>query len=476
MSVRELPSRVSPLAHTPVPEAPAGVPAAQYSPDKEDFGLPSQRSIWEREFLVTRRSQTMGVSRRENQGARRTNIGHPPVRLVDRIDPFWEITWDDMIGGADWRRASTTKHRLTTDVRGNVVVKSFEAFSPIAMSQQESYGENMMRMMALLFQFGALTSSQLCSFMDLSFRGLSFSLNRMFGLGLVERMTPAWVKVGPSSRMYHGSGDIWRVNLRSETVTTWLDGLSNTDYALMTGGRDAGYMLHNGTFVSEYALRHNLAVAELCLRGLETSPGLAGAWGEPFTEGNKFLSEMLRGSMDVRYVRGDAALVGKDGSVVIVELTAGQDSRDDKHGATLAARAAAWAAIAKMSDVPMSLVVVSIGGYAASRRIAKHLRENTENELAQYFADVGDRKRALDTVHMSSIQSWWPSAGAISRKFLTLEAFSPFTGEYRELLPADAEWDTGSPVVVNTVAALHTPPWSLHPVMPIVNNEEEPTA
>jgi hypothetical protein len=448
-------------------KVPEGVPPSRFAPGKDDFGMPSQRTIWERQFVVARKSQTMSVSRRERQGPRRSNHGHPNVRLEDRIDPFWEIDWEAQFGGGPWRRVSVQRHQLTTDARGNATVKTVDAYAPIAMTPNESYGENAMRIMALLFQFGGMSTSQLCSFMDSSLKGLSYALNRLYGLGLVERMTPSWVRpTTASARLYHGSGDVWRVNLRSDTVTTWLEGLSSIEYALMTGGRDGGDLLHNGTFMHEHTMRHNLAVTELCLRALETAPGIAGVWGEPFVQGSRFLSEAVRNSVDVRYVRGDAAVVTKDGAVIVIELTGTRDTRSE-HGATIAERAAAWAAISHLSDVPLSLAIVSIGGYSASRRIAKHLRENTERELGRYFANVADKQHALSTVHMSSIQSWWPSPGATSRKFLTLESFSPFTNEYRELAPADAQWDTTEPAVVNTVAALHSPRWGLNPVVPI---------
>lgn len=470
MSIRTLPCRISPLAHAHV-EIPDGLP----SPKGATAGavMPSERTIWEREFQVSRLSQTMAVSRREKQGPRASSQGLHTVRLVDRIDPLWEIDWDSQFGGSDWRRVSVSRHRLTTDARGNLAVKTIEAFSPIAMLPNESYSENMMRLMALLFQFGCLTTSQMCSFMDTSLKGISYAINRLYGLGLVERMTPSWVQTTTSARPQHGSGDIWRVNLRSDVVSEWLEGLSGTEKALLTGGRDASDLLHNGTFAYEHTLRHNLAVAEFGLRALETMPGIAGVWGEPFVQGDKFLSEIVRGSVNVRYVRGDAAVVTKDGAVVVVELTGVRDLRDSRseHGSTLAARAAAWAAIAHLSDTPMSLVIVSIGGYSASRRISKHLRDNTEKELGKYFANVSDKERALSTIHLASAQSWWPSASAISRKFLTMEAFSPFSKEYRELAPADAAWDTTSPPVLNTVAALHTPAWALSPVRPITAPE-----
>ena len=466
MTIRELPARTSALDHASV-AAPEGTPPPRYSPSAE-FGMPSQRTIWEREFLVSRRSQTMAVSRRESQGSRESNSGHPVVRLTDRLDPFWEIDWEDQFGGGQWRRVSAKRHRFTTDARGNAVVRTTDAFSPMEMSPNESYSENMMRVMALLFQFGGLSTSQLCSFLDITLKGLSFALNRLYGLGLVERMTPAWVRPSPGARLYHGTGDVWRVNLRSEVISEWLDGLAPTEYALMTGGRDGNDLLGNGTMMYEHTLRHNLAVAELSLRALETMPGIAGVWGEPFVQGDKFLNEMVRNSFEVRYVRGDAAVVTKDGGVIIIELTGVRDAINAEHGSTLAARAAAWATIAELSDVPMSLVVVSIGGYAASRRIAKHLRENTEKELANYFSSVEQRERAIKTVHMTSIQAWWPSPSVVSRKFVTMEAFSPFDNTYRELAPADAQWNTEMPITLNTVAALHTPAWSLKPVKPII--------
>lgn len=475
MTIRNLPARTSPLAHARVetPPVPEGVPPARVPGGKSDFGLPSQRTIWEREFLVARRSQTMEVSRREKQGPRRTNIGHPPVRMVDRIDPFWEMDWDSQFGGSEWRRVSAERHRVTTDVRGNVTIKTTQAYSPVTLSQNESYTESMMRIMALLFQYGGVSTSQLCSFMDQSLKGISYALNRLYASGLVERMTPSWVRPTQSSRLYHGSGDIWRANLRSDTITEWLEGLSATEYALMTAGRDGADLLHNATFTYEQTLRHNLSVAELCLRTLESAPGVAGVWGEPFVHGDRFLSEQVRNSINVRTVRGDAAIVTKDGAVIIIELTAIKDATQAEEGATLAARAAAWATIASLSDVPMSLAVVSIGGYAASRRVAKHLRENTERELGKYFSNVAEKKKALDAIHMTSIQSWWPSASCISRKFLTLEGFSPFTKEYRELAPADAQWDTKQPVVMNSVAALHTPPWVMNPVAPITTEDSD---
>jgi len=458
MTVRSLPARVSPLSHAHV-KVPEGVDKARVSDAREDFGLPSQRTIWEREHLVGRRAKTVAVSRRDQ---RRT------IRLTDRLDPFHEMDWNAQFTGSDWRRIEVQRHRLTTDARGNVFVQTTSSFAPIDMPPNESYTENIVRTMALLFQFGCLSTSQLCSWLNLTGKGMAYTLNRLYALGLIERMTPSWVTTTPSSRPGHGTGDIVRVNLRSDTVGQWVDGLSALEHALLTGGRTTDDLLRNGTFAYEQTLRHNLALAEVCLRALEVSPGVAGVWGEPLVQGDRFLGQLARGSVDVRTVRGDGAIVTKDGGVIVLELTGVQDATRSEHGQTLAARAAAWAAIAHLSQVPMSLCVVSIGGYSASRRIARHLKANVERELAAYFAHLDDREEAMKAIHMVSMQSWWPSPGAVSRKFVTLEAYSPLSEQYRELAPAAAQWDTRQPVVVNTVAALHHPAWALQPVAPLV--------
>ncbi len=474
MTIRTLPTRPDSLPHTaPGVHVPEGVPQAAKERHNDGIGLPSTRTIHEREFLANRRAQTMAVSRREEQGARGSNAGQPPVRLVDRIDPVWEISYEDQFKGSPWRQVSATRHRVTVNSQGSVVARSDQSFAPIELSPAEAYTERMMRIMALLFQFGGLTTSQLCSFLDTRLQSLSGALHRLYGMGLVERMTPTWVRPFASSdRLYHGSGDVWRINLRSGRVEDWMSGLSSTEVALMTGGRDAKDLLHGGAFLHNHTLRHNLAVAELALRALETMPGIVGVWGEPFLSGERFLPEVIRGSIDVRYVRGDAAIVTKDGAVVIIELTGVRDTRAE-HGYTLAARAAAWAAIASWSEVPMSVVFVTTRGYRASRTIYGHLRKNVPGEIAKYFPRENQREQALNAIHMAPAEVWWPSAQTISRKFVTMEAKNPFTGDYRELAPADAQLDPSLPVVVNTVAALHSPGWALQPVKPIVDGEGE---
>lgn len=459
MSVRELPVRISPLNHAEVP-VPEGTPQApgEYA---KDFGRPSERTVWEVESLISRRSKTVAVSRRES-GRRPAGAGSLPPRLVDRIDPYAEIDHNSQFGGSDWRRVSVERHQLTVDARGNVTVRTSEAFSPITFTPNEAYTENQVRVMALLLQFGCLSVSQMCAFMNLPVRSLSYALNRLYAQGLVERMTPGWVKSSRSARPLSGSGDIYRVNLRANTVQDWLSGMSGLEQALLTGGRDVEDLLRNGTFSHKQTLRHNLTVAEVCLRALETGPGVAGVWGEPFVQGDRFVDEVTRSSIDLRSVRGDAAIVTRDGAVIVVEVTGVRDASPTRseHGGTIAERAAAWAAIAHLSDVPMSVVFVSIGGYAAARRIERRLREDLDEQLSRYFVYAADKERAAKAVHLTSIQAWWPSAGAVSRKFITLEAFSPTERVYRELAPADAPWDPTRPVVVNTVGALHTPEWA----------------
>jgi len=390
---------------------------------------------------------------------------HNLVTYLDRIDPLYEVTWRDGVN-INWRTIHALQHGMGLNAHGQLVHTSAVIESPIDMPPGLTHAHASVQIMASLIQFYQLSTYQLATLLGTSANRIWRWLSALYAHGVIERAVPHWIGGGiASDRGSAGTGSLWRVAAHSERFEAWLDGLSDVEYLLLTGGVD----VTRGTNSSRSAtsLRHNFALAEIMVRALEIIPSVAGVWGESFTRADLLMDPTLKQDWGIRDNVADGAVVLRDGRIILLETSGAQKLDNKSNGPRLQAKAAAWATVAALSDLDISVVFVDIAQATSRRRFRHHVQQGVEAASAN-IANQSLLRRGQQSVFLADAHDWFPFALSIARGFQRLEAWSPVTERYHDLIPAETEVDLNSDPVINTVGSLHTPAWAFTPVRDLV--------
>jgi hypothetical protein len=384
--------------------------------------------------------------------------------MVDRLDPFYEVEWIDALA-TKWSVVSATKLSYNVDNLGTIYQSSEKVFAPIDAAEKKVYTSVGIRCVASLAQFHQLTTFQLASLLDVKAEAINRALTDLYSYGVVENAVPAWSKNPTPGRDKSGSGYLWRLSNVSERLELWMSRLTELEAKLIAQGRDIAVGTNSSR--SGSSIRHNLAASELVLRAMESCPAVVGAWGETATLGSLFLSEDIKKQHDLRENIGDAAIVTKDGGIIIFE-TSGATNLDDKGGDKLESKAAAWASIAALSDMDIKIVFVNINAGARMNRFEWRVIQGL-NKIGKYITNTALQKKGVEAVFTANAYDWFPMPLTVSKGFASLQVYHPKAKRYYDLAPARTQFDVESDAMVNTVAALHTPNWVLRRVVSSLN-------
>lgn len=386
----------------------------------------------------------------------------PGINYLDRIDPLYEIAWDDAIR-TRWQDISTLEHVLATNTIGQIVHRDRMKWSPVSLSSAKQYHPNAIRLVALLGQFHQLTTLQLCTLLGTSVQQVWNAASNLYAAGVVERAIPEWWR--EDERPHGGSGSLWRIDTRSPRLPEWLDGLEDLEWLLLTGGRD----LTKGTAgsTSRTVIRHNVATTEIVTRALELCPGVLGAWGEAAATAELLMHGSKRSDEQLRRNIADAALVTRDGTVIVVETSGASNMDSTAVGQRIADKAAAWGAVAARSDLPIKVLFVDASQHPRPGRFRWHVLRGVEGSN-RYLSRTRDQQTARRSVFVADAHDWFPIPSGVDLSFLTLRAWSPADDSLHDLVPVDTQLDPSSDVVVNTLAALHTPTWVVEQPLSLV--------
>jgi hypothetical protein len=379
----------------------------------------------------------------------------PHVTYLDRIDPLHEIEFKDVVS-TRWDEISVMEHALAVSPSGSLVHRTKTTASPVSLSAARLYNPLTIRSVAALTQFHQLSTHQLITLSGGNHRKMEHVLQQLYSGGLIQRSTNnRWTHADKDDRLDYGVGDVWQLNSASPRLPEWFDGLTDLEYLLMSGGRD---MLKgsNGSSGSS-SIRHNLTLAEIIIRAIEMCPGVIGGWGEPMTVGKSFTESLT----DMRANIADGAIIGKDGSVILIETSGAANLDRDAVGKKLSEKALAWAAIAARSEVPLKVIFENISTKARMQRFGYHIQSGLERIDEQIVKPQAQRK-GRESIFIADALDWFPFTLGISRGFTEVEAYSTETRRYHSLVPADTKINPDADVVANTLAALHIPPWIAH--------------
>lgn len=349
-----------------------------------------------------------------------------------RLDPLHEVPWHEATLATRWLAAE----------------------DPVAPRPALHVGPASVRAVAALAQFHQLTTFQLGALLALTPNAARHALDALFECGVVQRGTPGWAAPRNGPRPSGGAGPLWRLDRRSRQLPEWLGHLDDPEWALATGCLD----LTQGTSGSLNAgsLRHNLVTAELALRALEACPAVVGAWGEPLASIGQLLGEAQEryGDRELRANIADAVLVLRDGALVVVEAV-GQKNLNARR---LAAKTAAWAAVAARSTLDLRVLCVDVSARSRPETFRRRVWRGVE-EVDHLLTRTADRRRARERVYAVSARDWWPGPRRLSEGFLELEAWRVSDERFHPLAPVDTPLRRDSEAVWNVLAGLATPDW-----------------
>lgn len=380
------------------------------------------------------------------------------LTYLDRIDPLYEVTWRDGVN-MDWSEIHSVRHELRISANGQLIHVNAAISSPIDISSGITHSHHAIRSMAALIQFYQLSTYQIATHLGTTPNRVWKSLSALYSYGAIERAIPHWIKENiASDRGDAGSGSLWRINTRSPRLETWLSKLKPLEYMLLTGGND----ITKGTNSSRSAtsVRHNFAAAEIMTRVMEVVPGALGVWGESFTIADKLIDTDLRHSSGIRLNIADGVIVTKDGKLILIETSGASKLDNALNGQRIQAKASAWATVAALSDLDIRVIFVDISQSPSPKRFRYHVQQGVES-ADKFMSNTRMRERGKEAIFLADSHDWFPFELSISKGFETLEAWSPITERYHDLVPIDTKLDKDSDVVINTIGSIHTPKWAL---------------
>lgn len=380
----------------------------------------------------------------------------------DRIDPLHEIGYKDSLD-LHWETPSVYRRKYDINMEGFVAEKWMEYYSPVFMSKRALYSPRPILAMACLYQFHHLTTFQLCALLGESRRSVWNSMSNLFAAGVVRRSVPGWWQ---SNNDYGGTGSIWAVNYKTAEFERWLSGLTDMEYALLTGGtdpEDPPSGVHSVT-----TIRHNLITSDLCIRAMEACPSIVGAWGDRFCSADMLYRPHHQSSDHERRRSniGDAVLVDRNGGLIVLEVVGSGSISNDKSGQRLSDKAGAWVSIAARSDLDVKVIFVSSNQRDKFRIIHRFVRQGIEHTSKEHIIDSVLRKKGQDRIYVASAHEWFPFPTGIAAEFRTLNSYSPFRDEWVDVIPGKDSMDLrgaldkDNPVLTNTLTSLHTPEWA----------------
>lgn len=364
---------------------------------------------------------------------------------TERYDPVYGIS-ASAFRYATWERAELAAKYPVALPSGRIDIDDCSVFAPLTMNRNYVNSPAIVTLMATLFQFGVATTDQLIASTCLA--NVEGYLKRLQAYGLVARVVNADVE----------GTDIWCFDWSKRVVLDWFSGLDQLSRLLVTGGIDI--VASPPGMTSSSAIRHTVLMNELLLRYCEANDRVVGYWGEPFLDGSRFYD--VASDEMTRSTAGDGAIVTKTGKIIVFEFVGGAMS--SSNAKRTVDKAAAWAAVIGLTELDLSVLFVH-GDNDRSNwvRVNQAIYQGTTVELNRFISDPVNASRAADKIGLTSLHRLCPEKNRVSEDLTDLTAWSPRSNRVFDIGADDpsCKWDDErAAVVLNTAAAIHTPPWS----------------
>lgn len=377
--------------------------------------------------------------------------------FLDRIDPLHEITWKDAVA-TEFKTVGGFEQRLAISGSGQLVHKEERFESPVALPKSLLFSDVSIKIVACLTQFFQMTTMQLSAITSETPNRVEKYANALYTAGVLERARPVWLDFEDLSFLeLNGSGNAWRVNIKSDEHKMWLRDLTDLEYLLIAGsGREITKNTNSSR--STTSIRHNLSAAEIMLRSLEMCPSVVGVWGERVTSADSLIDKTSMMDLSIRQNISDGAIVLKDGSVVLIE-TSGSLSVEGTAGKIIQRKAAAWTAICALSEIDLKVIFIDLSPTPKPGRFRWYVKSGADM-VTEYLVNKGQIDEGKRSIFAANAHDWFPNARAVSRGFIELESWNVLSEKYEIVAPEDLPL-VKSELITNTLASIHIPDWAL---------------
>lgn len=393
------------------------------------------------------------------------------ITYLSRFDMCNDIEWKD-ISNLAWYDISTTSHRLAISATGDVIHKDKVTWSPIDVGVHRIFSPSSIKIVSLLGNYHNLSTVQIATFLGVTVRQAWNTLSSMFAAGLIMRALPPWMN-DENGMEYGGSGSLWRLDTDSPRLHEWEimeNGLNDLEHLLAVGSRSLRKPTRGSA--SSASLRHNLVTAEVMLRALEVVPRIVGTWGEIYASSDLLLPEEVENG-EIRSIYADGLLVLDDGKALVIETVASRNV--DNVSRALRNKVALWTYIAGLTKYEIGVLFLDASPSPKVNRFRYHVAQGIE-EASAFTSKSAIHKRGSSAIYVAHIQDWFPVQHGISAGFSEIEVWSPIKEHYLPLAPHSLALSSpvSNDLVVNTLAALHTPSWIVRSPRELMEPSETP--
>lgn len=370
--------------------------------------------------------------------------------------PMWkrgeilrEVNYSDMVDNIFTQPTITTPACVATP-RGELSLQLVDRDVLLMTPDRVLYHYNNQKVFAVLAQFNVLTSQQISALTGLSINAVDQSCQILHGAGVLLT-APGW-------KHKETTGNIWWMKLGTPEFWSYYNGMDGLAQVISLGNVEEGFSPPPGSNVAT-TLRHNLFSAEMMLRVMETGDHVRGAWGDFFAGEENFHTPT--DAMERRKSHGDSVVVTDNGSLVIFELST---SRINSRASfkEIMGKAASWVGVIANSQLDISVIFID-ARWKTNRKSLFRAVYNGVMELSKSFCpDPYTREKALHHVGIVDASWWFPDDQITSQAATRMVAFCPSIHDYRAFDQPDHQYSTPQirrNVLINTTAALHTPPW-----------------
>ena len=376
-------------------------------------------------------------------------------RFYQRLDPIHEMAWEDMIG-VKWEVISSEKNALTLDETGHLVHRMSYAFSPVMLSEADLYDHEVITAMSVVTEWSQITGSQIAAVLGTSTQRAEAIMLKCYTAGLVARLTPPWLDEDNDAKT--ACGHVWRPLRNAWSFESFWKGVDSTSWVLGLNGYDPTVGMPGANAPSSF--RHNVASFETALKAMECCPSVVGAWGEKRCVGTDFFdARSVSGSEEIRANIGDGMIVTKGGRLIILETagTSGAMAADGNN--QIVQKAAMWTSVIARSKFDIAVVFLDISRRSSPAWLRRYAAVGVESLSKSYLVSDKARKEAAEKVFVVDSREWFPVARGVSESFLDMTAWCVADRKRRPIIDEPMDAAVTDTHVVNTVAALATPPW-----------------
>lgn len=376
--------------------------------------------------------------------------------------PMWERP--DIFRTINYRQTRSVKFGLPRiefpaaqiQPSGLLSMESMKRTSPVIIPDKYLYHYNVQRIFTLFMQFDTLLEHQIAAFMSLPLDEVKEYLEILWAAQVLEKPEDGW-------DFEDTLGPIWRLVRYSHYTTSYIDGMDNILKACAFGNTDSETITRPpGGSGTRTAVKHNLFTAEIMLKVAESCDNVVGVWGDLFVSEHLFHEQ--RQDAEHRKSHADGAIVTKNGTIILVETVGSYFQTTGKYQ-NLIDKTASWVGVIANSPLDLHVLFVDTTFNRDPMSMINSLDIGMKKESPRYAPDTFTRERAFSHIGIVGANWWYPEDDCVSEAETRLMAYNVHNYKYRCFDNPDPRFSTSENrknVVINTLAAPHTPSWIMN--------------